>query len=81
MLSGDVTTRKPGSGSDWLLIYSPNENNLTNLIAKPRAFTEDGRRNSRANATRVKAVSGVCSTFGAQNLNPQQEEAIAEFLS
>ena len=39
------------------------------------------RRKSRANATRVKAVSGVCSAFGVQNLNPQQEEAAAEFLS
>ena len=29
----------------------------------------------------VKAVSGVCSTFGVQNLNPQQEKAVAEFLS
>ena len=33
------------------------------------------------NATRLKAVSGVCSTFEVQNLNPQQEEAVAEFLS
>ena len=39
------------------------------------------RRKLRANATRVKAVSGVCSAFGVQNLNPQQEEAAAEFLS
>ena len=31
-------------------------------------------------ATRVKEVSGVCSTFGVQNLNPQQEKALAEFL-
>ena len=29
----------------------------------------------------LKAVSGVCSAFGAQNLNPQQEKAVAEFLS
>ena len=28
-----------------------------------------------------EAVSGVCSTFGVQNLNPQQEKAVAEFLS
>ena len=27
-----------------------------------------------------KAVSGVCSTFGVQNLNPQQEKAVAENL-
>ena len=27
------------------------------------------------------AVSGVCLTFGVQNLNPQQEQALAEFLS
>ena len=38
-------------------------------------------KKSRANATRVKAVSGVCSTFGVQNLKPQQEKAVAEFLS
>jgi len=44
-------------------------------------ITEDGGRKSRANATRLKAVSGVCLTFGAQNLNPQQEKALAEFLS
>ena len=37
-------------------------------------------KKSRANATRVKAVSGVCSTFGVQNLNPQQEKAVTEFL-
>ena len=28
-----------------------------------------------------KAISGVCLTFGVQNLNPQQEKALAEFLS
>ena len=27
------------------------------------------------------AGSGVCSTLGVQNLNPQQEKALAEFLS
>ena len=27
------------------------------------------------------AVSAVCSTFGVQNLNPQQEKAVAEFIS
>ena len=64
-----------------VLIYSPDANNLNNFIAKLRAFTEGGRRKSRANATRVNAVSGVCSTFGVQNLNPQQEKAVAEFLS
>ena len=36
---------------------------------------------NRELAPRVKAVSGVCSTFGVQNLNPQQEKAFAEFLS
>jgi len=56
-------------------------NNLNNFIAKLRPFTEDGGRKSRANATRLKAVSGVCLTFGVQNLNPQQEKALAEFLS
>ena len=45
MLSGDVTPRKPGSGSDWL----------------PCKF--------------------IRPTFGVQNLNPQQEKAVAEFLS
>ena len=58
-----------------MLIYSPDANNLNNFIAKLRAFTEGGRRKSRAN------VSGVCSTFGVQNLNPQQEKAVAEFLT
>ena len=37
--------------------------------------------NCELGPTRVKAVSGVCSTFGVQNLNPQQEKAFAEFLS
>ena len=64
-----------------VLIYSPDANNLNHFIAKLRAFTEGGRRKSRANATRVKAVSGVCSTSGVQNLIPQQEKAVAEFLS
>ena len=61
-----------------MLIYSPAANNLNDFIAKLRAFTEGGRGKSRAS---VKAVSGVCSTFGVQNLNPQQEKAVAEFLS
>ena len=70
-----------------MLIYSPEANNLNNFIAKLCAFiegaSEGGRRKSRANGTRVKAVSGVCSTiqFGIQNLNLQQEKAVAEFLS
>ena len=43
MLSSDVTTRKPGSASDWLpcLIYSPSADNLNNFIAKRRAFEEN----------------------------------------
>ena len=64
-----------------MLIYSPYANNLNDFIAKLRAFIEGGRRKSRASAARVKAVSGLCSTFGAQNLNPKQEKAVAEFLS
>jgi len=64
-----------------VLNHSPDANNLNNFIANFRRFTEDGGRKSRANATRLKAVSGVCLTFGVQNLNPQQERALAEFLS
>jgi len=64
-----------------VLNYSPDANNINNFIAKLRPFTEDGGRKSWANATRLKAVSGVCLTFGVQNLNPQQEKALAEFLS
>ena len=64
-----------------MLIYSPDASNLNNFIAELRAFTEGGRRKSRANATKVKAVSGACSTFGIQNVNKQQEKAVAEFLS
>ena len=64
-----------------VLIYSPYANNFNNFIAKLRAFTEGGITKSQANATRVKAVSGVCSTFGVQNLNQRQEKAVAEFLS
>jgi len=64
-----------------MLNYSPDVNNLNNFIAKLRPFTEDGGRKLPANATRLKAVSGVCLTFGVQNLNPQQEKALAEFLS
>ena len=64
-----------------VLIYSTNANNLNNFIAKLRAFTEGGRRRSRANATRVKAVSGVYSTSGVQNLSLQQEKAVPEVLS
>ena len=33
------------------------------------------------NRLNLKAVSGVCLTFGVQNLNPQQEKALTEFLS
>ena len=64
-----------------MLIYSPDANNLNNFIANLRAFTENGGRKLRANATRVEAVSGVCLTFGVQNLNSQQRKALAEFLS
>jgi len=64
-----------------VLNYSPDANNLNNFIAKLRPFTEDGGRKSRANATRLIVVSGVCLTFGVQNVNPQQEKALAEFLS
>ena len=64
-----------------MLIYLPDADNLNNFIAKLRPFTEDGGRKSRANATRLKAVSGVCLTFGIQSLNAQQEKALAEFLS
>ena len=55
-------------------------NNLNKFVAKLCTFAEGGRRKLRANATRVKAVSGVCSTFGVQNHNPQEEKAVAEFL-
>ena len=54
---------------------------MNKFIAKLRVLTEGGRRKSRANATRVKAVADVCWTFGVQNLNPQQEKAVAEFPS
>ena len=51
-----------------------------------RYFTQRKRCFGSQNVARslkvsVKAVSGVCSTFGVQNLNPQQEKAVAEFLS
>jgi len=61
--------------------YSPDANNLNNFITKLHSFTEDGGRKSLANSTRLKAVSGVCLTFGVQNLNLQQEKAPVEFLS
>ena len=64
-----------------MLNYSPDANNLNNFIAKPHPFTENGGRKSRANTRRLKAVSGVCLTFGVQNLNQQQKKALAEFLS
>ena len=38
-------------------------------------------KENREPTPQVKAVSGVCSTFGVQNLNPQQEKAVSEFLS
>jgi len=59
---------------DAVLNYSPDANDLNNFIAKLRPFTEDGGRKSLANTTRLKAVSGVCLTFGVQNLNPQQKK-------
>ena len=49
-------------------------------MAKPRLFTEDGGRKSRANAARLKAVPGACLTFGVQNLNLQEEKALAEAM-
>ena len=64
-----------------MLTYLPDTNNSHNFLAKLHAFTEDGRRKLRANATRLKAVSGVCLTFGVRNLNLQQEKELAEFFS
>ena len=64
-----------------VLIYSPDANNLNDFIAKLRAFTEGGRRKSRASVTRFKAVSGVCSTFGVQKSIRHRKKAVAEFLS
>ena len=64
-----------------MLNYSPDANNLNNYNAKLLPFTEDGGRKSRANVIRLKAVPDVCLTFGVQNLNPQQEKALAEFLN
>jgi len=49
-------------------------------MAKLRPFTEDGGRKSRPNAARLKAVPGACLTFGVQNLNLQQEKALAEAM-
>jgi len=49
-------------------------------MAKLRSFTEDGRRKSRANAARLKAVPSACLTFGVQKLNLQQEKALAEAM-
>jgi len=63
-----------------VLNYSPDANNLNNFMAKPRLFTEDGGRKSRANAARLKAVPGACLTFGVQNLNLQEEKALAEAM-
>ena len=71
----------PGPIVDALLNYLSEANNLNSFIAKLRPFTEDGGSKSRANATRLKTISGVCLTFGVQNLNLQQEKALAEFLS
>jgi len=64
-----------------VLNYSPDANNLNNFNSKLLPLTEDGGRKSRANSTRLKVVFGVCLTFGVQNLNLQQEKALAEFLS
>ena len=44
-------------------------------------MAEENRELAPQELARVKAVSGVCSTFGVQNLNPQQEKAVAEFFS
>jgi len=57
-----------------MLNYSPDENNLNNVIDKLRPFTDDEGRKSRANATRLNAVSGVRLTFGVQNLNHIRNE-------
>ena len=64
-----------------MLIYSPDANNLSNLLPYFARSLKVAEENRELNATRVKAVSGVCSTFGFQNLNPQQEKAVAEFFS
>jgi len=64
-----------------MLNYLPNTNNLNNFIAKLRLFTEDDGIKSWANATRLKAISGVYLTFGVQNLNPQQEKALEAMYS
>ena len=77
MSSSDVTTRKPGSASDWLpwLIYSPSADNLNNFIAKRRAFEE----NRELTPQELKPFL-VYARFGVQNLNPQQVDKEAEMI-
>ena len=66
----------------YRLIYSPDANNLNKFIAKLRAFTEGGSRKLRANATRVKAVSGECSTIwgSIRNRKSQLQNFSAEAM-
>jgi len=71
-----------------MLIYLPDANNSNVFIAKLCPFTcpltEDGGRKLQVNlnnATKLKAVSGVMLNVWGSNLNPQQEKALAEFLS
>ena len=64
MSSSDVTTRKPGSASDWLpcLIYSPSADNLNNFIAKRRAFEENRELTPQElNTERAYKRSAVCT--------------------
>jgi len=63
-----------------VLIYSPDANSLNKFIVKLRPLTDEDR-GLTASRLVLKAVSGLCLTFGLQNLNPQQEKALAEFLS
>ena len=46
----------------------------------PNSRVQDGGKKSRANATRLKAVSGVCSTLGVPNLI-RNKKRHSEFLS
>ena len=62
-----------------MLIYLPDANNLNNFIAKLMA--EENRGLTPQDLKPFLIVSGVCLTVEVQNLNPQQEKALAEFLS
>ena len=64
-----------------VLIYSPDANNLNKFIANFARSLKVAEENRELTPQELKPFLVYARQFGVQNFNPQQEKAVAEFLS